>query len=169
MQCSLTHSLFWVPFVSGNGMSASCESCVLQSVDQSDLYTIPHLQINTHGQQELTQAGTTYNKWQFTIKMARAYLTAAAHGSYFHMRPSCCVQSGIHLPGLSQMVILQSWLINTSSPSHIQELSKPSAARGSSITFVSFYCCCLSKGACIESNFPPSCSQMIVNDVTWRW
>lgn len=72
------------------------------SVDQSDLCTIPHLQINTHGQQELTQAGTTYNKWQFTIAVASAYLTTAAHGSNFHVMPSCYVQSGIHLPGLSR-------------------------------------------------------------------
>lgn len=33
--------------------------------------------------------------------MARAYLTTPAHGSYFHVMPSCYVQSGIHLLGLS--------------------------------------------------------------------
>lgn len=72
---------------------------------------------------------------------------------------------------LVQMLILQSWLISTSSPSHTQELSKPSADRGSGITVVSFYCC-LSKGAYIESNFPlkgPNCSQKIVTDIAWRW
>lgn len=95
-------------------MSAHCESRVLRvavlSVDQSDLCTIPHLQINTHGQQELTQAGTTYNKQQFTIAIARAYLTTAAHGGNFHVMPNCYVHSGIHLPGtvLVQMLILQS-------------------------------------------------------------
>lgn len=65
----------------------------------SDLCTPLLLQINTHSQQELTEAGTTYNKWQFTITMARAYLTTTAHGSNFHVMPSCYVQSGIHLPG----------------------------------------------------------------------
>lgn len=33
--------------------------------------------------------------------MARAYLTTPAHGSHFHVMPSCYVQSGIHLLGLS--------------------------------------------------------------------
>lgn len=73
---------------------------------------------------------------------------------------------------LAQMLILQGWLISTSSPSHTQELSRPSADRGSSITVVSFYCCCLSKGAYIESNFPlkgPNCLQEIVTDVAGRW
>lgn len=35
-----------------------------------------------------------------------------------------------------------------------------------------FYCCCLSKGAYIESNFPlkgPNCLQEIVTDVAGRW
>lgn len=73
---------------------------------------------------------------------------------------------------LAQMLILQGWLISTSSPSHTQELSRPSADRGSSITVVSFYCCCLSKGAYIESNFPlkgPNCLQEIVTDIAGRW
>lgn len=75
---------------------------------------------------------------------------------------------------LTQMLILQGWLVSTSSPSHMfpLKLSQPSADRGSGITVVSFYCCCLSKGAYIESNFPlkgANCSQKIVTAIAWRW
>lgn len=75
---------------------------------------------------------------------------------------------------LTQMLILQGWLVSTSSPSHmfLLKLSQPSADRGSGITVVSFYCCCLSKGAYIESNFPlkgANCSQKIVTAIAWRW
>lgn len=75
---------------------------------------------------------------------------------------------------LTQMLILQGWLVNTSSPSHtfLLKLSRPSADRGNGITVVSFYCCCLSKGAYIESNFPlkgTNCSQKIVTAIAWRW
>lgn len=75
---------------------------------------------------------------------------------------------------LTQMLILQGWLVSTSSPSHtfLLKLSQTSADRGSGITVVSFYCCCLSKGAYIESNFPlkgANCSQKIVTAIAWRW
>lgn len=75
---------------------------------------------------------------------------------------------------LTQMLILQGWLVSTSSPSHtfLLKLSQPSADRGNGITVVSFYCCCLSKGAYIESNFPlkaANCSQKIVTAIAWRW
>lgn len=75
---------------------------------------------------------------------------------------------------LTQMLILQGWLVSTSSPSHTfpLKLSQPSADRGNGITVVSFYCCCLSKGAYIESNFPlkgANCSQKIVTAIAWRW
>lgn len=74
----------------------------------------------------------------------------------------------------AQMLILQGWLVSTSSPSHafLLKLSQTSADRGSGITVVSFYCCCLSKGAYIESNFPlkgANCSQKIVTAIAWRW
>lgn len=71
----------------------------------------------------------------------------------------------------AQMLILQGWLVSTSSPSHAF-LSQTSADRGSGITVVPFYCCCLSKGAYIESNFPlkgANCSQKIVTAIAWRW
>lgn len=72
------------------------------------------------------------------------------------------------------MLILQGWLVSTSSPSHtfLLKLSRPSADRGNGITVVSFYCCCLSKGAYIESNFPlkgANCSQKIVTAIARRW
>lgn len=75
---------------------------------------------------------------------------------------------------LTQMLILQGWLVSTSSPSHtfLLKLSQPSADRGNGITVVFFYCCCLSKGAYIESNFPlkgVNCSQKIVTAIAWRW
>lgn len=72
------------------------------------------------------------------------------------------------------MLILQGWLVSTSSPSHtfLLKLSWPSADRGNGITVVSLYCCCLSKGAYIESNFPlkvANCSQKIVTAIACRW
>lgn len=75
---------------------------------------------------------------------------------------------------LAQMLILQGWLVSTSSPSHtfLLKLSQTSADRGRGITVVSFYCCCLSKGAYIESNFPlkgANCLQKIVTAIAWRW
>lgn len=74
----------------------------------------------------------------------------------------------------TQMLILQVWLASTSSPSRTSALkpSQPRADRGNGITVVSFYCCCLSKGAYIESNFPlkvRNCSQKIVTAIAWRW
>lgn len=74
----------------------------------------------------------------------------------------------------TQMLILQGWLVSTSSPSHTfpLKLSQTSADGDSGITVVSFYCCCLSKGAYIESNFPlkgANCSQKIVTAIAWRW
>lgn len=75
---------------------------------------------------------------------------------------------------LAQMLIIQGWLVNTLSPSHTfpLKLPRPSADRGGRITVVSFYCCCLSKAAHIESNFPlkaTNCSQKIVTAIAWRW
>lgn len=149
---------------------------VLQSSDQSDLCTPLLLQINTQSQRELTEAGTTYNKWQITITMARAYLTTTAHGSHFHATPSCYVQSGIHLPGLSHRdaditkltckhLIPQSYVPTEAVPFKCR-------LRQWHYSCTSFYCCCLSKGAYIESNLPlkgANCSKKIVTAIAWRW
>lgn len=153
-------------------MSAQCDSRVLQSVDQSDLCTCESIHAVNRSWQKQAQHIINDNsptQWQEHIwqLLLMAVIFMWCQAVMFKVGFICqdC---------LTQMLILQGWLVSTSSPSHMfpLKLSQPSADRGSGITVVSFYCCCLSKGAYIESNFPlkgANCSQKIVTAIAWRW
>lgn len=108
--------------------------------------------------------------------MVRAYLTTAAHGSHFPVMPSCYVQSGIHLPGLSRtdadITRLTCKHLIPQSCVAAEAVADKCWQRQRYYSCTFFYCCCLSNGAYIESNFPlkgANCSQKIVTAIAWRW
>lgn len=76
------------PVFSGNEMSTLCR-CRKVLIKVTFVPVLCASQINTHTvNNTLTDEGTTYNKWQFTITMARAYLTPTAHSSHFQHNAS---------------------------------------------------------------------------------